>query len=277
MLGGDARMLYCARALREAGREVCLFGFDEDPAARGDCVPVEEAVARARQVVLPLPVSRDRRHLFAPLSRRPVELDDRLALLLQGRRVFCGMAQSLPETAPWKSLPVTDYYLDEGLLAENARITAEAAVFEAMAALPGTLYESRCLVAGFGRVGKALAVLLHGLGAQVTVAARRREDRVLARTLGAGATGFVPMLPPCEIVFNTVPGPVFTAAVPLPEQTALYVELASVPGYTAQGIPAGVRVLQAGSLPGKYAPQAAGRAIAAVLLGQPCGERNGLS
>ena len=81
----------------------------------------------------------------------------------------------------------------------------------------------------------------------------------------------------CEIVFNTVPGPVFTAAVPLPEQTALYVELASVPGYTAQGIPAGVRVLQAGSLPGKYAPQAAGRAIAAVLLGQPCGERNGLS
>ena len=227
----------------------------------------------ALTVVFPLPVSRDRQHLLAPFARRPVELDDRLAQLLQGRRIFCGMAQNLPETAAWKRLPVVDYYKNEELLVENARITAEGALFEAMRALPGTLYDARCLVAGFGRIGKALAVMLRGLGAQVVVAARKPEDRALARTLGVQTTPFVPELPPCDVVFNTAPQPVFTAAVPLPRGTKLYIELASRPGLLPEGDPMGVQVIAADSLPGKYAPRAAGRAIAAVLLGHSAEER----
>ncbi|MBR4889477.1 MAG: dipicolinate synthase [Clostridia bacterium] len=265
LLGGDARMLYCAGMLEETGSTVHLFGFENEPAVRRDCVSAEEAVARARVVLLPMPVSRDREHLLAPLARQPVELSDRLAELLQGRLVFCGMVQNLPETAAWKKLPVIDYYKDEELLAENARITAEAALFEAMKALPGTLYDARCLVAGFGRIGKALAAMLRGLGARVTVAARKPEDRVLARALGAETTPFTPQLPACEVVFNTVPQPVFTGAVPLPAETKLYIELASRPGLLPEGNTAGAEVIAAASLPGKYAPRAAGRAIAAVL------------
>ena len=73
LLGGDARMLYCAGMLEETGSTVHLFGFENEPAVRGNCVSAEEAVARARVVVLPMPVSRDRAHLLAPLTRQPVE------------------------------------------------------------------------------------------------------------------------------------------------------------------------------------------------------------
>ena len=76
-----------------------------------------------------------------------------------------------------------------------------------------TLWESRCLVTGFGRCAKALALLLKGFGARVTVAARKQGDLAFARTLGLQTVSLRQLqevLPQQEIVFNTIPAPVLT-------------------------------------------------------------------
>ena len=265
ILGGDARMLACARALKAKGRQVLLCGFEDDPAVQGECLEIQEAVSRAETVVLPLPASKDGKWIFAPFARHRIELSDELAASLRGKQVFCGMSGRLPERESWQALPVIDYYRDERLLAANARITAEAALFEAMNVLPCTLYDCRCLVTGFGRIGKALTAQLRGLGIPVVVAARKAKDREQAQKLGAQAISFEEAAPPCEVIFNTVPAPVVSTDLWQPGKPVLYMELASASGLLKDA-PSGIHVLQAASLPGKYAPDSAGRAIASVLL-----------
>lgn len=266
IIGGDARMLACARALKVSGWRVLLCGFEDDPAAQADCLSLREALLQVDTVVFPLPASKDGRFVFAPFARHSIELDDKLAEELTGKQVFCGMRERLPLNEKWKAIPVIDYYQDETLLMENARITAEAALFEVMNLLPCTLYDCRCLVAGFGRIGKALTARLLGLGATVTVAARKEKDREAAQKMRAQAVSFAELLPPCDVIFNTVPAPVFSCELLPSGQNSLYVELASSPGLDQA--PDGIKILKAASLPGKYAPDTAGRAIAAVLLGE---------
>lgn len=157
-----------------------------------------------------------------------------------------------------------DLLQDEYYLAQNARITAECAVQIAMEQLPVTLFSAEVLVIGWGRIAKCLAKLLQGMGAEVTVTARKESDLAMASSLGYGTfplNGIAPRLPRYRLLFNTVP------AVILPEpltgscgQDCVMIDLASVPGIE------GSRVIPARGLPGKMAPESSGNLIANTIL-----------
>lgn len=148
-----------------------------------------------------------------------------------------------------------DLLEDPFYIAENANITAHCAIRLAMEALPITLDNCSVLVVGWGRIGKCLVRLLRGLGADVTVAARKEADRAILTALGIRA---VPI--PCKtdhrVIFNTVPEMV------LPDcgDSALKIDLASKPGVGGSG------VILARGLPGKYAPESSGALIARTIL-----------
>ena len=125
---------------------------------------------------------------------------------------------------------------------------------------------------GYLLAGKALAVLLKGFGARVTVAARKQGDLAFARTLGLQTIPLRQLqevLPQQEIVFNTIPAPVLTR--PLLEQLqpeCLIIDLASRPGgvdFEAAG-ELGLKTIWALSLPGKVAPITAGGIIRDTVL-----------
>ena len=127
----------------------------------------------------------------------------------------------------------------------NAVPTAEGAVNLAMNERASTLWESRCLVTGFGRCAKALALLLKGFGARVTVAARKQGDLAFARTLGLHRPLLEQLQPECLII-----------------------DLASRPGgvdFEAAG-ELGLKTIWALSLPGKVAPITAGGIIRDTVL-----------
>ena len=138
-----------------------------------------------------------------------------------------------------------------------------------------TLFDTRCVVLGYGRCGSALCRRLAALGAKVTAAARRREQ--LARIYADGHTPcdinkLSPALDGCEVFFNTVPAPV------LPEELlrrlppeALVVELASAPGGCDAAVAEamGLRYRNAPGLPGKAAPRTAGEYLGQVIRGLP--------
>ena len=149
-----------------------------------------------------------------------------------------------------------DLLEDPWYLARNANITAHCALELALAKLPVTLEKCPVLVIGWGRIGKCLAKLLRGLGACVTVAARKESRRVMIEALGYGSC-------PVEnirseqyrLIINTVPAMVLPSAA----GTGLKIDLASGPGM------AGRDILQAKGLPALLAPESSGELIAQVI------------
>ena len=151
---------------------------------------------------------------------------------------------------------VLDLLKDPWYLARNASITAHCTLELALAKLPITLEKCPVLVIGWGRIGKCLSKLLHGLGACVTVAARKESRRVMIDALGYKSCAIEEIHPEnYRLIINTVPAMILPSA----SGTALKIDLASIPGI------GGAEVLQARGLPGRLAPESSGALMAQVI------------
>ena len=158
-----------------------------------------------------------------------------------------------PELSDYDRLDLLE---DPWYLARNASITAHCTLELALAKLPVTLEKCPVLVIGWGRIGKCLAKLLHGLGACVTVAARRESRRVMIEALGYKSCPMEAIrAQDYRLIINTVPAMVL----PTVPGTALKIDLASQPGM------AGTDILMARGLPGSLAPESSGALIAQVI------------
>ena len=264
--GGDPRQAALAGLLADDGHAVHTYALEQGAGVR--CEPSLAGAARADCVILPLPAAGADGGLNAPLSPSRHTLEEVLDALRPGQLLCAGMVGAeLRAMAEQRGLVLRDYFAREELAVLNAVPTAEGALQIAMEELPITLHNARALVIGFGRLGRALAPRLRGLGARVWVAARRYEQRAAAEGMGLGSEGLDSLsdwLCSFDVVFNTVPFPVLgieeLAAL---KQGALVIDLASRPGGVDMDAAAalGVRVVWALSLPGKVAPVTSGRYI----------------
>ena len=262
VVGGDPRQGALARLLAEDGHTVHTFalGGGEGAGLAG--------IALADCVILPLPAAGEGGRLNAPACPDPPRLDTVLDAMAPGQLLCAGMAApELAAMAQARGLVLRDYFAREELAILNAVPTAEGAIQIAMEELPVTLPGARARVVGFGRVGRALAPRLQALGARVTVAARRYEQRSLAQSMGLDterADRLSDWLCAYDLVVNTAPARVLgVEELSALKEGALVIDLASRPGgVDLKGAAAlGVRVVWALSLPGKVAPVSAGRYI----------------
>lgn len=264
IVGGDQRQIYLARSLMADGCSVRVSCLDRasDRLAQAE---LAQLAAESEAVILPLPATRDGLTLNAPFARREVPLDDRFARLFSGKQVFGGMLPKLTASSPlWRAADCYDYYDREELVAGNAYLTAEGAVGLAIQEYKGSLGGARCLVAGYGRIGKALCGMLKGMGAQVHCAARKAKDLTAIRASGCRPVPYRALGDRYELIFNTVPALVLgERALSAQSPEGLIIELASAPGgvdLEAAGR-LGLRVLPAPSLPGRLSPKASGELI----------------
>lgn len=222
--------------------------------ARG-CMVTSKPNADVTHLILPIPSFRDDGTLRGERDLRAI-----LDVLTENITVIGGnLSREMLHCYSTMDLLQDEYYL-----AQNARITAECAVHIAMDQLPVTLFSADVLVVGWGRIAKCLAKLLRGMGAEVTVTARKESDLAMASSLGYGTfplNGIAPRLSRYRLLFNTVP------AMILPEPLCVscrpdcvMIDLASVPGV------GGSRAIQARGLPGKMAPESSGNLIANTIL-----------
>ena len=271
VVGGDLRAVFLAAALIEKGHFVTCFALDKDERAQSDYPTLETALMRCDTVVLPMPLTKDGRNIFAPLSDTQLPLDGSLEKLLAGKLVFVGGALKLRERIDCSGFKIIDYLECEELAVGNAVLTAEGALACAINASPITLCNTRCLVAGFGRIGKALAQRLNALGADVTVSARRESDLAWIKACGypAAKTAELSSCGRFEFVFNTVPAMIFDertlAAVCSRESTVI--DLASEPGGVDRSAAnrLGINAFTAPALPGRTSPKTAGELIAETI------------
>ena len=262
VLGGDDRFCRLCRLLRADGHTVRAFALE-----RGlpDSLPdAAAAVGGADCVLLPLPCDSDG-VLRAPLSDLRVPLPQLLTAAAPGTHVFAGKApEALRSACRRGGLPLTDYLHREDFALRNAALTAEGALSILLQG-DGALRGSRILIVGFGRIGRFLSDMLRRMGADVTVAARRPEDRALAELTGCRALRFADVAAPAawDAVVNTVPATVLGAPELAAFGGARLLELASPPyGFDLAAAQAlGKQVELCGGLPGKCAPQAAAAAL----------------
>ena len=264
VLGGDLRQVWLARLLKEDGWDVVTWGLEQGGGS--DPVPLGRALER-KVLVLPLPVCRSGR-LHLPLTDTRLEAEQLWSRLRYDQLLLGGMTGELPaQLMADFGLTLLDYYDREETQVANAVPTAEGALQLAMENTERTIHASRCLVIGYGRIGKLLAERLLALGAEVTVSARRYGDLAWIDAWGyqglrTGAlTGELERF---DLIFNTAPALILDAArLEEVREDCVILDLASAPGGVdfdaARRL--GRQVIAAPGLPGKVAPRSAAAAI----------------
>ena len=266
VIGGDERMKYLAQSIAADGYPVCVCGLEKLGTCRGaaEC-DLPQLAAKSSVILLPLPATKDGLFLNAPYAENEIRLDDDFARLLMHKTVCGGMLQRLTASSSlWREIEPEDYYRREELAVGNAIPTAEGAVGIAIREYPGTINGAKCLITGFGRIGKNLAIILRGMGAEVFCAARKKADLMQMRAFGVQPLTYREISRRFDLIFNTVPAKVLTSPV-LMQQTrdTLIIELASAPGGTdlKRAEELHLHVIDAPSLPGRVAPKTAAEYI----------------
>ncbi len=225
--GGDMRMLYAAEKLSDI-YDVETAGFDKDKTdACGEEISSGFIKAGKKADVLLLPPVLDR--------KKQAEVNEALGMVRDGGTILFGVnGEQAADEGKSRGLKHYNYMKDETLALANAVPTAEAALKTAMEQTGGTIWGSRVLVTGFGRIGEILTDRLIKLGAEVTAAARKEYDRMKIKTMGGKPSGIMPeaaVLSEADIIFNTVPAEIFgmDELMNLSED-CVFIELASKPG-----------------------------------------------
>ena len=272
IIGGDNRQIAMAESILLDGYNVCTVGF-ENIKLKNEIIKVnlKDAVKMSNYIILPIPTTTSDGYLNAPHSASQIAVDDAFAKIMFNKKIFCARSKDLIAASPiFGNMQLYDYSKREEFAVNNAIPTAEGAIQVAMQEYAGTINSSRCLVAGFGRIGKILSKMLAGLGAKVTASARKPKDIAWINLLGYSAILTYSLaaskadLAGFDIIFNTIPSLIFDSTVlsKLSKNTII-IDLASLPGGVdfdaARKLK--IKAVQALALPGKVAPKSDGEII----------------
>ncbi len=278
IIGGDLRQYYLAQSLKADNNTVLINGFDEKLINQNNIsinlknCSLEKLTDTSEFIVLPVPITRDRKYLNSPFKNEKIKLDSYFFNLLENKKVFGGIISSIEKSVKNRQISLYDYYREDFKIL-NAVPTAEGAVNTALNNMDKTLCDSQCLVMGYGRIGKVLADILEKSGAEVTVAARKIQDYAW---ITAKKYNFINIshlsseqnLNRYDIIFNTIPYILLNEPIlkKLSSNT-LIIDLASEPGgvdkNSAKNL--GLNSIHALGIPGKLFPDTAGKIVKQTL------------
>ncbi len=263
VIGGDRRNIFLAKALREDGHIVRMFGFslyDKESVVEEDSL--FSAITGAEYIIGGTPVSGNGINFNASYSPSSIFCDD-VFRLIRAEQTFMGgyIRPEVLDMAKKYNVKTIDLLQYESLSILNAIPTAEGAVKIAIDETDITLHDSNILVMGFGRIGKMLCKILSSFSAKITVAVRSDEASALVKSYGYDVINSSRMnnrLHEFQIIFNTVPHILLDKTnLKFIKDNTLIIELASPPfgvDYEASK-DFNIRVLFANSLPGIVAPK----------------------
>ncbi len=271
-IGGDPRQTEVIQNFALEGHKIFTFGIEDAQFSSTlpiqTCENLELCLDMSDIIILPFPYSNGNEIIKNSLSQQEININQILRHLKSSQILLAGRADNqLKNLAKLYNVHFIDYGEREELLILNAIPTVEGALEIAMKETSTTIHGSRCLVLGYGRIGKLLAKALHSLGANTTVSARKQRDLAWISAYGYHKIPFADLIHHIgtfDIIFNTIPTTIldYRMLSAIPDAT-LMIDLASTPGgidfETAKILHK--KVIWALSLPGKVAPKSAGKII----------------
>lgn len=254
-LGGDKRQKIAADFLRNQN-----FICDEFI----DTPPKTIDFSNYCAVVLPIPTTRDGVSLNSPLISEKIPLEKITKNLSENHLLI---------TCNFK--PNHNFFVDLNEDNEfaflNAIPTAEGVIKILIEATDFTLWQSKILIIGNGKIGKILSQRLSSFGAQITVSARKSFDFSYIEAFGfkqLDTNNLLGNLKYFDIIINTVPYPIIGKEhIEECKDSCLFLELSSAPfGIDKQAVILGEKeYIYAPALPGKIAPKTAGEILGKTI------------
>jgi dipicolinate synthase subunit A len=216
-------------------------------------------------IIAPIPFSRDGEKINGEI----LTLNELLDLPnIQDKVIFTGaISTNVKEKLDEVNAKYYDLMdLDEVAIL-NAIPTAEGAIATAMEMTDFTLCNSNILVMGYGRIGKILSKMLHGLGCNVYVEARKEPDLAMIKAMGYNPVNLKKIdsyLDKFNVIFNTIPYLILDKnKLDSINKKCSIIDLASNPGGLdfAYAKEIGLKVVWALALPAKVAPMSAAEYI----------------
>lgn len=268
-LGGDKRQLFAANAFAQMGYTVYIVGFDKLESL-GNLIITDIYTGIINSDIVVFPVTGIQERIIpCYFSDLELSLTDELLLLLKDKIVFSGKSQTIKNIS--KEIKIYDYLNREEFAVANALATAEGAVQVAMEEYEGLISNSKCLVTGYGRIGRILSSMLNSLNAKVTVSTGKPDhfEYIIASGNRPIKTNDIKGLNNYDIVFNTIPALIINKKVlENSSPDVLIIDLASLPGgvdfEAAEKL--NISTVHALSLPGRCSPKAAGEIITKTIL-----------
>ena len=273
IIGGDKRQTYMANLLAAKGYIVSTYKVNEEGLTERchRMKTLEELLACSRIILGPVPFTRGEGVI--PASGEGISIEEFLKLVGEGTFLYAGcLTELIIRQCEGRGVRCYDYMKNERVAIYNSIATAEGTILEMLANHPANIHGSHCLVTGYGRCARTLADKLQGLRAQVTVCARSERDREDARTHGYRAIPFIRLgdgIGEYEYIINTVPSLVMPKDVMARVSCdSLVIDIASVPGGVdfQAAKKAGIPVIHALGLPGKYAPKSSACLLVDIFL-----------
>ncbi|NSW90660.1 MAG: dipicolinate synthase subunit DpsA [Firmicutes bacterium] len=270
VIGGDLRSLKLADLIKEDGNNVSIYGFNNTKVKLAVEITenLHKAIDQNDVVIAPLPCSNDDETINAPFSTEKIYINDVFRMMDKKQLFIAGRISSkIAHLAQVYNVYSIDILDREEMAVLNAIPTAEGAIQIAMEELPITLHSSNALILGFGRIGKILAKMLHGIGVNVYVEARKYSDIAWIKSYGYKPIfinelgNYVSLM---DVIFNTIPALILNEELLKKiNKDCLIIDLASKPGGVdfEKARLMGLKVNWALSLPGKVAPVTAAKFI----------------
>lgn len=264
ILGGDKRQRYIKEILTEKDY-ICEY---ENQSADN----IEEKLPNFRYVVLPVPSSKDKKHIYSE-NKTFVLSFDRLCEVLTDRHTLlsAGLDKRMIDLLKEKNIPFYDLNNDEDFLVYNAFLTAQGTLKLLLDNTEKHLNGRKVLITGFGRISKSLATLLKNLNLSITVCLRKDNQQNLAECMGFNTIRYnslADILPNTDFIFNTVPERIFNVRhIEKMKSDSVYFELASAPFGVDRELFSNTKTkfVDSGALPGRFIPYSAGEKIAKFI------------
>ncbi len=259
IIGGDERQRELYWLMEENGYKVRTYGLET-----GRDSDLKETITQSEVVLFPILMADAEGNIPLYTKSKKITADEAVGMLPENAFIICGKANSrLKKRAERREVKLIDILDDEVFAIENAIPSVEGAIACAIIHSSITIHNSRCMVIGYGRIGRLLACQLRQMGACTYVAARRLESRAWAEAEGHRAydtADMETMFSECDFIFNTIPVRLLgMEALRKINKNCLLVELASRPFIfdPVEAEEVGVKYRIELGLPGRYAPKTA--------------------
>ena len=253
IIGGDDRLKILKKELMGKGYAVDTIGLFEDD--YGD-------ITSSDIIIFPVPTTKDGEYVFCPLTDRKLKLSE-LAEEIGNDQLILSCNYT------FSNKKCVDYGALDSYALLNAVPTAEGAIKIAIENTSYTIWKSKILVIGYGRVGKILANRLKALGANVTVSARKPADFGLLDALGfdyINTSSLNSNPPKYDIIFNTVDVKVIEDEALEKTVCDLIIDLSTFGAMSLEKAEqCGIKVIKAPGLPAKIAPKTAAEILSQTV------------
>ncbi len=235
---------------------------------------LDEFLCKIDILIVPIPFTKDNKTLFN-IENEIISVNTLIEKIINYniKMVFGGLIdKKFIEKLDKNNIKTFDFFEDNSIAILNAIPTAEGAIQTAMEQSFKTIFNSNCLVLGYGRCGKILANMLNGIGANVDVTYRKDEDLAYIKAYSLSPIYLYKIkenIKKYDFIFNTIPYEILNKDILKNiNKDTIIIDLASAPGgldYTyARDL--NLKAIYCPSLPGRVAPYTAGEILKNKIL-----------